>query len=117
MGAHARAPAGRPCLVVARGGAPEIVQALARAGLAPRPVDGERAAIEALERGDRHAAIFVAHALGGPAVASIVAAAGQRLGDAPVVVLGASDTVQEAVDAMQLGAADYVAPPYAAADL
>ncbi|HEY6004084.1 MAG TPA: sigma-54 dependent transcriptional regulator, partial [Anaeromyxobacter sp.] len=46
-----------------------------------------------------------------------VAAAGQRADELPVVVLGATGTVQEAVDAMQLGAADYVAPPYAPEEL
>ena len=118
MGAHPRPPpAGRPCLVVVPGGAPHVVQALARAGLAPRVAGSERDAIDAIEEGGRLAAVFVAHALGAPAVAAVVAAAGQRLGDAPVVVLGTTGTVQEAVDAMQLGAADYLSPPYAPADL
>jgi DNA-binding NtrC family response regulator len=117
MGAHARTSAGRPCLVVAPARSPGLAEALARAGLSPHAVEGEREGVAALEAAGRHAAIFVAHALGAPAVAAIVAAAGQRPGDAPVVVLGSSGTVQEAVDAMQLGAADYVAPPYAPEEL
>jgi DNA-binding NtrC family response regulator len=117
MGAPARPSPGRPCLVVSPDRSPEVVRALAGAGLAPRAVQGEREAIEAIEAAEGHAAIFVAHGLGAPAVSAIVAAAGQRPGDAPVVVLGTTGTVQEAVDAMQLGAADYVAPPYAAEEL
>jgi DNA-binding NtrC family response regulator len=117
MGAHARPAAGRPCLVVAPARSPALLEALARTGLSPHAVEGERDAVAVIEASDRQAAIFVANALGAPAVAAIVAAAGQRPGDAPIVVLGSSGTVQEAVDAMQLGAADYVAPPYAPEDL
>jgi DNA-binding NtrC family response regulator len=93
-----------------------VAQALARAGLAPSAAAGEREALEVIER-DGPEAVFVPHALGGPAVAALVAAAGQRLADARVIVLGETGTVQEAVDAMQLGAADYVAPPYAPDEL
>jgi DNA-binding NtrC family response regulator len=118
MGAHARpAAAGNPCLVVSPGPAPELVQTLVRSGLAPRVAKGELEAIEAIQRDERHAAIYVALAIGAPAVGAIVAAAGQQPGDAPVVVLGVTGTVQEAVDAMQLGADDYVAPPYAPEEL
>jgi DNA-binding NtrC family response regulator len=51
-------------------------------------------------------------ALGPAALRSLLAAVAQRSPDAPAVVLGATGTVQEAVDAMQLGAADYVPPPH-----
>src|SRR5512147_2466451 len=101
MATHAR-PAARSCLLVAPPPAADL--ALARAGLSPRLAGGEREAIAAIEGPARHAAIFVSHALGAPAVAALVAAAGQRADELPVVVLGASGTVQEAVDAMQLGA-------------
>jgi DNA-binding NtrC family response regulator len=117
MGAHARPSAGKPCLLVAPDRAPDVREALARAGLSPHAVEDERRAMEAIEAAEALAAVFVPHGLGPPAIAAIVAAAGQRPGDAPVVVLGASGTVQEAVDAMQLGAADYVAPPYAPEEL
>ncbi len=116
MGAQARF-VGERSLVVAPGGAPEVVQALTRAGLAPALVETEREAFDALGGGGRLAAVYVAQALGGAVIGAIVAAAGQAACDAPVVVLGRSGTVQEAVDAMQLGAADYVAPPYAAGEL
>jgi DNA-binding NtrC family response regulator len=112
MGASARFGDGRSILVAARGGAPELVRALGGAGFAPAIAGDEREALEAMDAG-RFAAAYVSNALGTPAVTRLVAAAGQRLGDAPIVVLGASGTVQEAVDAMQLGAADYLPPPHA----
>src|SRR5512134_2880644 len=116
MGAPPRTSGPRACLVVAPERAPAVADTLARAGLAPTCAATEREALEALRGGGDLAAIYVAGALGPTAVAALAAASGQR-GDAPLVVLGAKGTVQEAVDAMQLGAADYVAPPYAAEDL
>jgi DNA-binding NtrC family response regulator len=106
-----RSHAERPCLVVAPAGVPAVTDALAHAGFATVAAHTEREALDVIEGGDL-AAVYVTQSLGGPAVARLVAAGGQRLGDAPVVVLGGSGTVQEAVDAMQLGAADYLAPPY-----
>ena len=79
-------------------------------------MEGEREALLALE-GGAFAAVYAAQALGNTAVSSLVAAVGQRPGDAPVIVLGESGRVQEAVDAMQLGAADYLPPPYPPDDL
>jgi DNA-binding NtrC family response regulator len=110
MSTFERFGAGRPCLVVVPGGAPELEAALAQAGFAPVAAADERAALAALDE-TPFAAVHVSLALGLPAVSRIVAAAGQRAGDAPVTVLGVSGSVQEAVDAMQLGAADYLAPP------
>jgi DNA-binding NtrC family response regulator len=97
-------------LVVAPGGAAPVADALARAGLAPVVAAGERDALEAMDAGPV-AAVLVSRALGATAVAALVAAAGQRA-DAPAIVLGATGSVQEAVDAMQLGAADYLPPPH-----
>jgi DNA-binding NtrC family response regulator len=112
MGAHDRFGDGRPCLIVAPGGAPELVAALARAGFAPAVARDERQALGVIER-EPPCAVYAAQALGTAAVKALVAAAGQRCGDAPVLVLGATGTVQEAVDAMQLGVTDYLAPPHA----
>ena len=55
--------------------------------------------------------VFVAQKLGEMAVSSIVARAAHQQPSAPAIVVGAAGTVQEAVDAMQLGAADYLAMP------
>jgi len=103
--------AANACLVVAPEGAPALVHALARAGFTVVAATAEREALDALDRTPL-AAVYVSQSLGAPAVARVVAASGQRLGDAPIVVLGSAGTVQEAVDAMQLGAADYLAPPH-----
>jgi DNA-binding NtrC family response regulator len=46
-------------------------------------------------------------------LAPVMARAGQKHPAIPVVVLGASAAFQDAVDRMQQGAADYLAPPFA----
>ena len=102
--------AGRPCLVVDPGGGADVEAALAQGGFAPVAVRDERTALAAVAE-TPFAAVHVSLALGLPAVSRIIAAAGQRPGEAPVTVLGISGSVQEAVDAMQMGAADYLAPP------
>ena len=111
MGALDRFGDGRACLVAAPGGAPELAAALTRAGFAAMTARDERQALDQLARGGA-AALYVAQALGPAALKALLAASAQRCPDAPVVVLGATGTVQEAVDAMQLGAADYVPPPH-----
>ncbi|HET8542425.1 MAG TPA: sigma-54 dependent transcriptional regulator [Anaeromyxobacter sp.] len=110
MTAQARQTARRACLVVAPGGAPALVEALRRAGLAPVLASGEREGLAAMDDGPL-AAVLVSQALGAAAAGALVVAAGQRA-DAPAIVLGATGSVQEAVDAMQLGAADYLPPPH-----
>jgi DNA-binding NtrC family response regulator len=110
MGALDRFGDGRPCLVAA-GGASELAAALSRAGFSPVLARDERQALAEVARG-QVAALYVARGLGDAALKALLAAAGQHCPDAPVVVLGATGTVQEAVDAMQLGAADYVPPPH-----
>ncbi len=109
MGALDRFGDGRTCLVAAPAGAPELAAALVRAGFVPSLARDERQALAEVARGAA-AALYVAQALGPAALKTLLAASGQRCPDAPVVVLGATGTVQEAVDAMQLGAADYVPP-------
>ena len=103
---HDRFGSGRSCLLVSTDATPGLAAALARAGFACRAADGEREALLALEGGEFDA-VYVAQGLGGAAISALVAAVGQRPGDAPVLVLGGSGSVQEAVDAMQLGAADF----------
>ncbi len=112
MTTSARFGAGSACLVVAPEGAAALESALERAGFTVVAAAAERDALDALD-GTAFAAVYVSQSLGGPAVARLVAAAGQRVGDGPsFVVLGSAGTVQEAVDAMQLGAGDYLAPPH-----
>jgi DNA-binding NtrC family response regulator len=76
----------------------------------------EGEALEALDR-DPPALVLVAQALGTVAISSVAARAGSLHPEVPVVVLGAAGTVQEAVDAMQGGADDYLAPPFDAEPL
>jgi DNA-binding NtrC family response regulator len=111
MDARSKLGSGEACLVVSPDGAAAVVRALQAAGLEVAVARGERDALEALGRAS-FAAVYAALALDRRAVERLIAAAGQRLGGAPVVILGSSGTVQEAVDAMQLGADDYLAPPY-----
>jgi DNA-binding NtrC family response regulator len=111
MGAVDRFGEGRACLLAVPTGAAGVAEALARAGFVPTLARDERQALAGIE-GPSPAAIYVAQALGTAAVKAVVAASGQRCPEAPVVVLGATGTVQEAVDAMQLGASDYLPPPH-----
>jgi DNA-binding NtrC family response regulator len=102
----------RKCLVVkpAGGGGPAVSRALGAAGFRVAVCATEVEALAALDR-EPLAVVLVAQALGPVAISSVVARAGHQHPEVPVVVLGAAGTVQEAVDAMQQGAADYLAPP------
>jgi DNA-binding NtrC family response regulator len=109
------------CLLVVPRGAPSepgaaaLSRALAKAGYDTVSVATEREALAAMDGGPL-AAVYADQALGAPALGRLVAAAAQRFAEAPLVALGGTGTVREAVDAMQAGAADYLAPPYDAAD-
>jgi len=102
--------------VKAATGGPAIARWLAGAGFTPLAVSAESVALDALQR-EPLAAAFVSATLGPLAVAGLVASAGGQHREVPVIVLGSTGTVQEAVDAMQQGAADYLAPPLDAASL
>ncbi len=103
--------AGRACLVAGAGEAIDaLASALASAGFNASRAAGEADALARLESGPL-AAVFAAQQLGPVALASIVARAAQQYPEVPTIVLGTSGTVQEAVDAMQLGAADYLVAP------
>jgi DNA-binding NtrC family response regulator len=107
----------RRCIVVKpASGGPAVSRSLAAAGMKVTVATSEAEAIAALER-EPPAVVLVAQALGPVAIASVAARAGHLQPEVPVVVLGAAGTVQEAVDAMQQGAADYLAPPFDAEPL
>ena len=96
------------CLVIAPEGAPALVHALARAGFtrwSPRRRGRRprRARPHAARRGSSRSPSALPPSRGW----SPRRPAARRRA---VVVLGSAGTVQEAVDAMQLGAADYLAP-------
>jgi DNA-binding NtrC family response regulator len=108
----------RKCLVVkpAGAGGPAVSRALTGAGFHVVRCHSEVDALALLDR-EPLAVVLVAQALGPVAIASVAARAGHQHPEVPVLVLGAAGTVQEAVDAMQQGAADYLAPPFDAESL
>ena len=103
---------GRSCLIVGpRSAATDAVAAaVASAGFRIEKAATEAAAVAALERGGI-AAAFVAQTMGALALGTLVAHAAQLHPEVPIVALGSSSAVQDVVDAMQNGAADYVALP------
>jgi DNA-binding NtrC family response regulator len=102
---------GRSCLVVCENGVREQVRStLAKAGLTVGLCEGASGAVVALER-EPFSAVVVAHELGPAAIASIATCARRRHPEVPVIVLGSTPTVEEAVDVMRSGAADFLPPP------
>ena len=103
---------GRRCVVAAPRAArvEGVSSALASVGFRIDRAATEAAALSTLERGPV-AAAFVAQAMGPLALGTIVARAAQLHPEIPVIVLGSSSAVQDVVDAMQNGAADYLPLP------
>lgn len=109
-----RAPGfGRLCLMVGRSADGPVAKILVEAGFGVDAVGTEQEALGALDR-KAWTLVFVAQALGKATLQSLIMQVAQKRSDLPVIVLGAAATLQEAVDAMQLGAADFVAPPFSA---
>ncbi len=107
-----RAPGySRPCLVVGGRGDTAVSKILDEAGFEVESVGSEQEAWAALDR-KPWTVLFVAQSVGKVALQSLIVHAGQRRTDLPVVVLGVGAKLQDAVDAMQLGAADFLAPPF-----
>ncbi len=103
---------GYRCLVLrsAGGAGPPLSRHLSSVGFTTVVVSSEAEALAALGR-ETLAAALIPQSFGPVAITSLVARAGHQRPEVPVIVLGTSGTVQEAVDAMQQGAADYLAPP------
>src|SRR5450631_3744282 len=102
---------GRPCLLVGRSADGPVAKILTDAAFEVEAVATEQDAWAALDR-KAWTVVFVAQSIGKSALQALIVQAGQRRAELPVVVLGASATLQEAVDAMQFGAADFIAPPF-----
>jgi DNA-binding NtrC family response regulator len=102
-----RAGPSRRCVLASPQPRDALAEALRVAGFQVTVARSEAEALEALDRDGVELAV-VDQALGTIAIGSVVAH-----GDAGVraVVLGAAGSVQEAVDAMQNGALDYLPPP------
>jgi DNA-binding NtrC family response regulator len=88
-----------------------VAKILLEAGFEVEAVTAEAEALSSLDR-KGWTVVFVAQTVGKAQLQSLIVRAAQRRSDLPVVVLGAAATLQEAVDAMQLGAADFIAPPF-----
>src|SRR5258708_22370407 len=103
---------GRTCLLAVRSGveAKPVSTALESVGFAVTSVSTGVGAVAALERADL-AAAFVSQKLGPLALSSITARAAHSNRQVPVIVLGSSTSVQDAVDAMQHGCAVYLPLP------
>ncbi len=107
-----RAPGyNRPCLIVGSRGDAAVSRILVDAGFDVESVGSEPDARQALDR-KPWTVVFVAQSVGKVAVESLIVHAGQKRNELPVVVLGVGAKLQDAVDAMQLGAADFLAPPF-----
>jgi DNA-binding NtrC family response regulator len=102
--------AGRPCLIAGVTAGSALHHVLLDAGLDADTVSTEAEALERLDR-RQYAVALVAQRLGASSVRAIATRTGQHH-DVPVIVLGTSATLQDAVDAMQQGAADFIPPPY-----
>src|SRR5205814_3600031 len=96
LGRHAPPPAAaairRACLVVAM---PALSRFLEEAGFEPALAATESEALALLERRE-FGAVLAAQRLGAPALDAVIAAAGHRQPEVPVLVLGASATLQDA---------------------
>jgi DNA-binding NtrC family response regulator len=86
-----------------------IAPALTDAGLKVKFAADAAAAIAELGR-EPFVATVVSHDAG-PALSNLVSCARSRQPEVAVVVLGSTSTVEEAVDVMRRGAADYLPPP------
>jgi DNA-binding NtrC family response regulator len=100
---------GRACLVAGVGDA-GFRASIEELGLAPTFVANEADAHAAFAR-KVYAVAFVAQQLGNAALQGLAGSAGQQHPAVPIVVLGATANLQDAVDAMRLGACDFVVPP------
>jgi DNA-binding NtrC family response regulator len=104
---------GRRCLLVGNQTDSLIPQILRDAGFEVDLASAEQEAWMALDR-RQLAAVFIAQAVGFASLQSLISRAGQSRPSLPVIVLGSAAKLQDAVDAMQLGAADFLAPPFSA---
>jgi DNA-binding NtrC family response regulator len=102
---------GWTCLVVGTQAIHDAVQPpLIKANVTMKAADGEREAIGLLER-EPFGAVILSHEIGPAAIAGIITCAKKRHPEAPVLVIGSTSTVDEAVDVMRAGAADFLPPP------
>jgi DNA-binding NtrC family response regulator len=102
---------GRPCLVVGSRGESALLKILGDAGFDVEAATTEQEGRVALDR-RAWALVCLAQGIGKAGLQSLIVQAGERRPAVPVIVLGVAAKMQDAVDAMQLGAADFIAPPF-----
>jgi DNA-binding NtrC family response regulator len=100
---------GKTALIVGLPSGSPVHRALADAGVDVENVAHEHDALAALDRRS-FAVVLTAH----KEWSRLLRRAAEKVPAVSVVVLGASTAVHDAVDAMQQGAADYLAPPFQA---
>lgn len=102
---------GRRCLLLSVGSADtELSPALASLGFVPVDARGEAEGLARLSS-EAFAVAFVGATTGAARLSGICARAASLHPEVPVVAVGRTAAVQEAVDAMQSGAADYIYAP------
>lgn len=104
---------GEVCLIVGLPAASSLPRDLAARGLAVEVASTETEALAALDRRP-FVAVIACQRPEAPPVRSILERATQKSPEIPVLVLGATSALQDGVDVMQQGAADYVGPPFQA---
>jgi DNA-binding NtrC family response regulator len=107
---------GEVCLLVGLAAGSSLHRNLVEAGLKVDVAGTEGEAGAALERRP-YVAVIACQRADAPPVSTIIARATQKVPAIPVMVLGATVALQDAVDVMQQGAADYLGPPFQAETL
>src|ERR1017187_2941744 len=104
---------GEVCLIVGLSAGSALPRDLGAAGLKIEVAGSESEALAALDRRP-FVAVVAYQRPDAPPIQSILARASQKSPEIPVMVLGATAALQDAVDVMQQGAADYLGPPFQA---
>ena len=102
---------GEVCLIVGLSSDSALPRGLVAAGLKIEVAVSESEALAALDRRP-FVAVVACQRPDAPPTQSILARASQKSPEIPVMVLGATSALQDAVDVMQQGAADYLGPPF-----
>jgi DNA-binding NtrC family response regulator len=102
---------GEVCLVVGLPAGSSLQQDLVELGLKVEVAGSETEALAALDRRP-YVAIIACPRPDTVPIQSILARASQKNPEIPVMVLGATSALQDAVNVMQQGAADYLGPPF-----
>ena len=104
---------GEVCLVVGLPAGSALQRDLVHIGLKVEAAISETEALAALDRRP-FVAVIACQRPEAPMVLALLARAAQKNPEIPVMVLGATAALQDAVNVMQQGAADYLGPPFQA---